>query len=144
MGWKLGKLKASMTLTSTIFRLGNYPLLNGTNISYHANHFFFFIKDAMNIQECTNAIRSKVGEDSGLDAVLKFDCGADGLIVIDGAATPNTVGNEDREADCTVAITLDNLNALLSGALNPVTGFMSGKFTVSGDMSVAMKLQRVV
>lgn len=76
--------------------------------------------------------------------MLKFDCGADGLIVIDGAATPNTVGNEDREADCTVAITLDNLNALLSGALNPVTGFMSGKFTVSGDMSVAMKLQRVV
>ncbi|MGL4810020.1 MAG: SCP2 sterol-binding domain-containing protein, partial [Giesbergeria sp.] len=25
-----------------------------------------------------------------------------------------------------------------------VTGFMSGKFKVSGDMSVAMKLQRVV
>ena len=43
-----------------------------------------------------------------------------------------------------MAITLDNLNALLTGQLNPVTGFMSGKFKVSGDMSVAMKLQRVV
>jgi putative sterol carrier protein len=62
----------------------------------------------------------------------------------DGASTPNTVDNNDRETDCTVAISLENLNALLTGQLNPVTGFMSGKFKVSGDMSVAMKLQRVV
>ena len=52
--------------------------------------------------------------------------------------------NDDVDADCTVAISLENLNALLTGQLNPVTGFMSGKFKVSGDMSVAMKLQRVV
>ena len=98
----------------------------------------------MNLQECTETIRGKVGDSSGLDAVLKFDCGSDGLIVIDAVATPNTVSNEDRDADCTVAITLENLNALLTGQLNPVTGFMSGKFKVSGDMGVAMKLQRVV
>ena len=47
-------------------------------------------------------------------------------------------------ADCTVAITLENLNNLLTGKLDPVTGFMGGKFKVSGDMSLAMKLQRVV
>lgn len=98
----------------------------------------------MNLQECTETIRGKVGDNSGLDAVLKFDCGSDGLIVIDGASTPNTVSNEDRDADCTIAISLENLNALLAGQLNPVTGFMSGKFKVSGDMSVAMKLQKVV
>ena len=98
----------------------------------------------MNIQECTEAIRAKVGDNSGLNAVLKFDCGDDGKIVIDGASTPNTVDNNDRETDCTVTISLENLNALLTGQLNPVTGFMSGKFKVSGDMSVAMKLQRVV
>ena len=45
----------------------------------------------MNIQECTEAIRAKVGDNSGLNAVLKFDCGDDGKIVIDGASTPNTV-----------------------------------------------------
>lgn len=98
----------------------------------------------MNLQECTETIRGKVGDNSGLDAVLKFDCGSDGLIVIDGVATPNTVSNADRDADCSIAITLENLNALLTGQLNPVTGFMSGKFKVSGDMSVAMKLQKVV
>jgi putative sterol carrier protein len=36
------------------------------------------------------------------------------------------------------------LAALLSGELEPTTGFMTGKFKVSGDMGVALKLQRVV
>ena len=98
----------------------------------------------MNIQECTEAIRTKVGDSSGLDAVLKFDCGSDGQIVIDGVSSPNTVDNSDRDADCTVEITLDNLNNLLDGKLDPITGFMGGKFKVSGDMSIAMKLQRVI
>lgn len=98
----------------------------------------------MNIEECTQAIRTKVGADSGLGATLKFDCGADGVIVIDGKSTPNTVSNDNVDVDCTVGITLDNLNALLSGDLEPATGFMAGKLKVSGDMGVAMRLQRVI
>ena len=98
----------------------------------------------MDIQQCTEALRAKVGDNSGLGAVLKFDCGADGVVVIDGKAVPNTVSNDDREADCTVSITRENLEALLTGQLDPITGFMTGKFTVAGDMSIAMKLQRVV
>jgi len=98
----------------------------------------------MDLQACTQALRAKVGDQSGLGAVLKFDCGADGVVVIDGRAVPNTVDNTDRAADCTVAITRENLAALVGGTLDPVTGFMTGKFTVTGDMSVALKLQRVV
>lgn len=98
----------------------------------------------MNLEECTQAIRTKVGADSGLGAVLKFDCGADGVILIDGKSTPNTVTNANTDADCTVGITLENLNALLSGDLEPTTGFMAGKLKVSGDMGVAMRLQRVI
>ena len=98
----------------------------------------------MDLQACTDAVRAKVGDSSGLNATLKFDCGADGVVVIDGRAVPNTVSNESSETDCTVGITLENLAALLTGDLEPATGFMMGKFKVSGDMSVAMKLQRVV
>ena len=98
----------------------------------------------MDLQACTQALRAKVGDSSGLNATLKFDCGADGVAYIDGKSTPNTVSNDDVEADCTVGITLENLAALLTGELEPATGFMMGKFKVSGDMSVAMKLQRVV
>lgn len=98
----------------------------------------------MNLESCTQAIRTKVGADSGLAATLKFDCADDGVIYIDGKATPNTVSNDNLEADCTVGITLENLNAMLSGDLEPATGFMMGKLKVTGDMSVAMRLQRVI
>jgi putative sterol carrier protein len=98
----------------------------------------------MDLASCTDTLRAKVGDASGLGAVLKFDCGADGVVVIDGRAVPNTVDNLDRDADCTIAITLANLAALVGGELDPVTGFMSGRFKVAGDMSVAMKLQRLI
>ena len=98
----------------------------------------------MDIQTCTQTLREHVGADSGLNASLKFDCGDDGIVYIDGKATPNTVDNLEREADCTVTITLENLTAMLTGELEPVTGFMTGRFTVAGDMSVAMRLNRVI
>ena len=98
----------------------------------------------MSLATVTEAIRAKVGTDSGLNASVKFDCGDDGVIFVDGKSTPNTVTNDDGDADCKVAITMDNLQAMLDGDLDPATGFMSGKLKVSGDMSVAMRLQRVI
>ena len=98
----------------------------------------------MNLEACTQAIRTKVGADSGLNATLKFDCGDDGVVYIDGKSTPNSVSNSNADADCTVGITLENLNAMLTGDLEPATGFMMGKLKVSGDMSVDMRLQSVM
>ena len=91
-----------------------------------------------------NALRAKVGESSGLNATLKFDCGADGVIVIDGVSMPNTVDNADRAVDCSIALSLGTLADMISGELDPVNAFMSGKLRVEGDMAVAMKLQRVL
>lgn len=98
----------------------------------------------MDMPAITESLRHKVGDACGLNATLKFDCGDDGVVVIDGRAMPNTVDNADRATDCTIAITRDHLAAMLAGELEPVTGFMTGKLKVAGDMSVALKLQRVV
>ena len=100
---------------------------------------------AMDLKTATDQLRAKVGNDSGLGAVLKFDCGADGAIVVDATKVPNTLSNDaSLVADCTVALGIATLGDLLSGELEPTTGFMMGKFKVSGDMSVALKLQRIV
>jgi putative sterol carrier protein len=100
---------------------------------------------AMDIQTATEQLRAKVGNDCGLGALLKFDCGADGAIVVDATKVPNTLSNDASiAADCTVALGIKTLGDLLSGDLEPTTGFMMGKFKVSGDMSVALKLQRIV
>ncbi len=99
----------------------------------------------MDIQTATDQLRTKVGHDSGLGAVLKFDCGTDGVVVVDATRVPNGISNDAAApADCTVSLGIDTLGDLLSGELEPTTGFMMGKFKVTGDMSVALKLQRIV
>lgn len=98
----------------------------------------------MNMQDITEAMRVRMGDDSGLNATVKFDCGTDGVIYLDGRAQPNRVDNEDRPADCTVTITHANLLALINKELDPAMGFMMGRFKISGDMSIALKLQKVL
>lgn len=98
----------------------------------------------MDLASCTETLRSRVGADCGLNATLKFDCGADGVVYIDGKSTPNTVSNENAEADCSIGITVADLHAMLNGELEPTTGFMMGKLKVAGDMGVALRLQRVL
>lgn len=98
----------------------------------------------MSLESATNTIKTRVGDDAGLGATLKFDCGDDGVIVIDGRAKPNTVSNDDRDADCTVGLTIGDLEAMLAGDLAPTTAFMTGKLRVEGDMGVAMKLQSLM
>jgi putative sterol carrier protein len=98
----------------------------------------------MNLEESTETIRTNMGEDSGLAATVKFDFGDDGKIFLDGASTPNSVSNDDLEADCTISMTLEDFTSMLSGELDPTTAFMMGKLTVEGDMSIAMKLSTVI
>lgn len=75
-----------------------------------------------------------------LDKVIKFDCGEDGVIsLVDGQALL-----ADHEADCTIRISEKNLGKLMTGKMNPMTGFAMGKIKVSGDMSLAMKLGQLI
>ncbi len=98
----------------------------------------------MDLSTCTETLRQRMGEASGLEATLKFDCNPAGVVFLDGRSVPNQVDNVDREADCTIGISLDNLDRMLRGELDPTTAFMMGKLKVAGDMSIALKLKRFV
>lgn len=98
----------------------------------------------MSLGDTTAAVSRKVGENSGLGATLKFDCGEDGVIFVDAASVPNAVSNENGPADCTISMTLADLDAMLAGTLDPTSAFMGGKLSVDGDMSVAMRLSQIV
>jgi putative sterol carrier protein len=93
----------------------------------------------MSVDRIADRMRAKVAE-SGFDRSVKFDCGADGVIVIDGAS----VSTEDGEADCTIRLAKSDLEAMMAGELNPMAAFMQGKVKVEGDMSVAMALSQVI
>lgn len=93
----------------------------------------------MSIQDVAEKMRARV-ESSGFDRSVKFDTGADGVIVIDGP----TISITDAPADCTIKIALDDLESLIGGELNPTAAFMQGKIKVEGDMSIAMALSQVI
>lgn len=95
----------------------------------------------MSIEDVTSKIRERMGDNSGLDSILKFDLGDDGAIVLDGKNTPNSVNNDASvEADCTVGVALEDLKGMISGDLDPMAAFSLGKLRIEGDMGVAMKL----
>jgi putative sterol carrier protein len=96
-------------------------------------------EDFMSVQSIADKMKDKVAS-AGFDRSVKFDTGADGVIVIDGA----TISTTDAPADCTIKLSLDDLDSLVSGDLNPTMAFMTGKIKIEGDMSVAMALSQVL
>lgn len=93
----------------------------------------------MSIQDIAEKMRARV-ESSGFDRSVKFDTGSDGVILIDGSAISTT----DGPADCTIKLSLDDLESLIAGDLNPTMAFMTGKLKIEGDMSIAMQLSQLI
>ena len=92
------------------------------------------------LQDITEQLQKAVGADSGLGKTLKFDFKGDGFIFVDGGS----VTNEDKPADCTIVISKDDFESMAEGKLDPTMAFMQGKLKITGDMSVAMKLQPIL
>ena len=93
----------------------------------------------MGVREIADRIKPKV-ESAGFERSVKFDTGPDGVIVIDGA----TISTTDQETDCTIKLSLSDLEDLVAGDLSPTTAFMTGKIKIEGDMSVAMALSQLI
>ncbi|MDI3337787.1 SCP2 sterol-binding domain-containing protein [Defluviimonas aestuarii] len=90
-----------------------------------------------------DAIAADIGktlETRSFTGSLKFDCGEAGVIVL----ADGTASTTNRDTDCTLRISEENLVKLLTGKLNPMTGVMMGKLKVSGDLSVAMGLAKLL
>ncbi|MFC4218444.1 SCP2 sterol-binding domain-containing protein [Pseudophaeobacter arcticus] len=83
---------------------------------------------------------SEVLQGKAFEGSLKFDCGNDGVIIL----ADGTASTTNRDTDCTITLSQDNLVKLLTGKLNPMTGVMMGKLKISGDMATAMKLGKLI
>ena len=88
------------------------------------------------LQDITDRMKAAVGADSGLGKTLKFNLKSDGVVYIDGGS----VTNEDKPADLTITISLDDLVAMGEGKLDAMSAVMGGKLQLS-DMGLAMGLQ---
>lgn len=98
----------------------------------------------MSLETITSEMRAKVGADCGINKVIKFDFGDDGVVRIDGTQTPNVVDNADSDADCTIQVSMEDFKDIAAGNQNPQMAFMMGKLKIDGDMSVAMQLGSIL
>lgn len=95
----------------------------------------------MTLDQITSEIRNRAVAKGGIPGkIVKFHFGDDGVIRIDGKASPVTVDNEDTPADCTVKVALPDFLEMSAGRLNPTAAFMGGKLKIDGDMGIAMQL----
>jgi uncharacterized damage-inducible protein DinB/putative sterol carrier protein len=88
------------------------------------------------LDELTESMKTAVGTAPGLGKTLKFDLKGDGLIYLDSGV----VTNEDKPAELTLTVSLEDLKAISQGQLAPITAMMSGRLSLS-DMGLAAGLQ---
>ena len=90
-----------------------------------------------------NELQDKANEVDAIGGTIKFVID-DTIVYVDGSGTKNIVSNSNEDADCTISTSVSALKDMQSGDLNPMTAVMSGKVKISGDMSLAMKVQSLM
>lgn len=94
----------------------------------------------MTIAEATDKVKKMAELHAGkLNATTNFQLGDD-IIHLDDTVSPLIISNELKPAECTVKMSVEDFEKLMSGDLNPMMAFMTGKMKVEGDKAIAMKL----
>jgi putative sterol carrier protein len=96
-------------------------------------------------REFFETLESRVDESktAGMTATYLFEVDGAGTWLVDVNDGKLTVTEGGNDADTTISVSQDNFEQLISGDLNPTTAYMTGKLKVKGDMSAAMKLQKL-
>lgn len=83
-----------------------------------------------------------------INSTYLFDIGGDdgGKWFVDLTRTEAPyVEQKEAEAKCVISVAkAEDWVAIATGKMNPTSAFMQGKFTVKGDMSMAIKLQSLL
>jgi putative sterol carrier protein len=98
----------------------------------------------LTVDELTAGMRGRLGENSNLDATIKFVFDDGGIIFIDGKSVPHTVTNDDNPADVTLRMSIGTMNKLRRKELNAMMATMTGKIKIEGNIMAAMRLDQVL
>ena len=97
----------------------------------------------MSHQKVFEQFKERAENASPLGGSIKFVVD-ENSIFIDGNGEQNTISIDDSEADCTILVSIDVLEKLRDGELNPMMAVMGGQIKISGDMGLAMKVQSLM
>lgn len=100
----------------------------------------------MALEDLVGEMQAKADQLKELNHTVLFDLGDDGKILLDATGddvkiTPNP---ETDEAETTLALSVDNMEKLINGDLNPMVAFTLGKLKVFGSKGIALKLSSLL
>jgi putative sterol carrier protein len=98
----------------------------------------------MSVESAAKALSARLNDFTGLGARVKFDFGADGALLVDATAMPPALSHDAGDADCTIALSTEDLEKLITGALSPTLAYMTGKLKVTGSLGIAMKVSALL
>ena len=97
------------------------------------------------VDDILETVKEKLPQLRGLNAVVAFDCGDDGHIVVDATGDEPVISDDDlSDADCILKIKKANLEKLIAGKLDPMLAFTLGKLKIKGSMGIAPKLSSML
>jgi putative sterol carrier protein len=81
---------------------------------------------------------------AGIDNSYLFDVTDEGQWLVEVRNGAVTVSDgAGRDADVTIQVSSAVFDKIASGQQNPATAYMTGKLKITGDMNVALKLQKL-
>ena len=89
------------------------------------------------------AARADAEKTAGMNNSYLFDIEGAGQWVVAVQDGSVTVTEGTGEADTTITTSEESFMAIVRGEQNPTTAYMTGKLKVDGDMSAALKLQKL-
>jgi len=100
----------------------------------------------MALEDLVGEMQAKADQLKELNHTVLFDLGDDGKILLDatGGEVKITPNPESDEAETTLALSVDNMEKLINGDLNPMVAFTLGKLKVFGSKGIALKLSSLL
>jgi putative sterol carrier protein len=98
----------------------------------------------LTVDQLTAGMRDRLGENSNLDATIKFVFNDGGIIFVDGKSIPHAVTNDDKPADVTLKMSIETMNKLRRKELNAMMATMTGQIKIEGNIMAAMRLDQVL
>jgi putative sterol carrier protein len=99
----------------------------------------------METREFFETLESRVdaSKTAGVNKSYVFDIDGAGVWKVDVTDAGVNVTEGATDGDVTIRASEDTFKAIANGEQNPTTAYMTGKLKVDGDMSAALKLQKL-
>jgi putative sterol carrier protein len=97
------------------------------------------------VQEFFESLPSRVAPEriAGVNNTYVFDIAGAGTWTVALADGSLTVTEGAGDGDVTISASEENFQKIVAGEQNPTTAYMTGKLKIKGDISAAMKLQKL-